>query len=112
MNENGMGPIEASPSLPRGDWWSSTPLDRLTSRPVAQQLFSPSANWQPGPLVWGWTSLSRAVILLSASPSFSLDIICPLYLLSFLLVCLSTEMPPPLFLLALPASLFLCIRMT
>lgn len=73
VNENGTGPIEASPpplppSLPPGgDWWTSTPLDRLTSLPVARQLFSPSANWQLRPLVWGWTSLS--------SPPMSLHLV-------------------------------------
>lgn len=43
------------PSFPAlRDQRSSTPLDRFAACPVAQQLFSPSANWQPGLLVWGW----------------------------------------------------------
>lgn len=97
MNENGMGPIETSPPPlpPPGDWWSSTPLDRLTSLPVAQLLFSPSVNWQPGLLVWGWTSLSRLRFFLSVSPSFSHSVMFPFMSCLLPLLPLSKDTPPP-----------------
>lgn len=93
------------PSLPPpGDWPSSTPLDRLTSRPVAQQLFSPTANWQPGLLVWGWTSLSRAVMFFSLSLRLPLFLSVSFPFISCFLILLalidrgSSFPPPPLYL--------------
>lgn len=88
VDENGTGPIEASISPPSPWGLAEQTLDRLTSRPVAQQLFPPSVNWQPGLLLWGWKSLSR-LLFSSLPPSLTSQHYFPSCPASFFSYCCS-----------------------
>lgn len=85
-------PLKASspPLPPHGDWWSSTPLDRLTSLPVAQQLFSPLAARAAGVGVHVFVRLAIFLCL----PLLTLFIISPSPCF-LLLLRLSTDTPLP-----------------